>query len=59
MEKFFREVGKFSGAPAIHEVLSLKELKQLFQDHGMKLLPQPPDCGFEVNAEGRIVRKGS
>ena len=58
MEQFFREVGKFSGAPAIHEVLSLQELKELFEAHGMKLLRQPPECPFEANAEGRIVRKG-
>lgn len=58
MENFFREVGKFSGAPAIHEAMSLQELKQLFEDHGMRLLRQPPECPFEVNAAGRIVRKG-
>jgi DNA-binding transcriptional MerR regulator/quercetin dioxygenase-like cupin family protein len=41
MEDFFREVGKYPGNPAIHEVLSLAEFKQLFQAHGMKLLGPP------------------
>jgi DNA-binding transcriptional MerR regulator/quercetin dioxygenase-like cupin family protein len=41
MEEFFREVGRFTGAPAIHEVLSLDELHQLFDTHGMDLLGPP------------------
>lgn len=40
MEEFFRAVGKFS-TPPIHEVLPLDELRQLFRDHGMKLLGPP------------------
>jgi len=40
MEEFFREAGKFS-APAIHEVLSLDELRKFFRDHEMTLLGPP------------------
>lgn len=40
MKEFFREAGKFS-APAIHEVLTLDELRKFFRDHGMTLLGPP------------------
>jgi quercetin dioxygenase-like cupin family protein len=41
IEAFFREIGKYSGKPAIHEVLSLAELKQLFRDHDIDLVGPP------------------
>ena len=40
MEEFFREVGRFV-EPPIHEALTVKELHQLFDVHGMDLLGPP------------------
>jgi DNA-binding transcriptional MerR regulator/quercetin dioxygenase-like cupin family protein len=41
MEEFFREVGKYSGKPAIHEALDLKALHDLFDTYGMNLVGPP------------------
>jgi DNA-binding transcriptional MerR regulator len=41
MKEFFREVGKYSGSPAIHKVLSLEEFYQFFRAYGMDLLGPP------------------
>jgi DNA-binding transcriptional MerR regulator len=41
MEEFFREVGKYSGGPAIHEVLSFEEFRGLFREHGMEVVGPP------------------
>ncbi|HYW12590.1 MAG TPA: cupin domain-containing protein [Longimicrobium sp.] len=40
IEEFFRELGTFTD-PLVHEALSLDELRQLFQSHGMKLVGPP------------------
>ena len=40
IEEFFRELGTFTDPP-VHEALSLDELRQLFQTHGMKLVGPP------------------
>jgi len=34
MEEFFREVGKYTGKPYIHEALSIEEFRQLFRSTG-------------------------
>jgi DNA-binding transcriptional MerR regulator len=54
METFFREVGKFTAGPAIHEAFTLVELRKLFADHGMQLLGPPLVGEWEVDEEGRI-----
>lgn len=41
MEEFFRELGKYSPKPAFHEVLSLQEMHDFFEKHGMDLLGPP------------------
>ena len=43
LEQFFREVGRFTDTP-IHEALSVDEMKQLFDAHGMRLLG--PGLGY-------------
>jgi len=43
LEQFFREVGRYTDAP-IHEALSVEEMKQLFDAHGMRLLG--PGLGY-------------
>ncbi len=56
MEEFFREVGKYSGGPAIHEVLSFDEFRGLFREHGMEVVG--PGLGGETTWKvegGRIV----
>ena len=56
MEEFFREVGKYSGGPAIHEVLSFDEFRGLFREHGMDVVG--PGLGGETTWKvegGRIV----
>jgi DNA-binding transcriptional MerR regulator/quercetin dioxygenase-like cupin family protein len=40
IEEFFRELGTFTDPP-VHEALSMDELRQLFQSHGMKLVGPP------------------
>src|SRR5581483_8213321 len=57
MEEFFRQVGKYSGGPAIHEVLSFDEFRALFQEHGMEVMG--PGLGGETTWKvegGRIVQ---
>jgi DNA-binding transcriptional MerR regulator len=54
METFFRAVGKHSGSPAIHEALTLDELRKLFADHGMQLLGPPLVGEWDVDEQGRI-----
>ena len=56
MEDFFREVGKYDGGEKIHEVLTLDQLRRLFQDHGMKLLPPLRPEEWHVDKDGRITR---
>lgn len=58
IEKFFREVGKYSGSPAIHEALTLDELGKLFADHGMQLLGPPLVGEWDVDEQGRIGQVG-
>ena len=43
LEQFFREVGQYTDPP-IHEALSIDEMKQLFDAHGMRLLG--PGLGY-------------
>jgi DNA-binding transcriptional MerR regulator len=54
METFFRQVGKYSGSPAIHEALALDELRRLFTEHGMQLLGPPLVGEWDVDEQGRI-----
>jgi DNA-binding transcriptional MerR regulator/quercetin dioxygenase-like cupin family protein len=56
MEGFFRAIGKYAGGPAIHEVLTLDELRKLFADHGMELLGPPMVGEWNVDDQGRISR---
>jgi DNA-binding transcriptional MerR regulator len=56
MEDFFREVGKYNGEPPIHEALSLKQMHELFDAHGMDLCGPPNQGEFRVDENGRIVR---
>jgi DNA-binding transcriptional MerR regulator/quercetin dioxygenase-like cupin family protein len=44
LEQFFREVGRYTDPP-IHEALSLAEMKELFDAHGMRLLG--PGLGWD------------
>lgn len=44
LEQFFREVGRYTDTP-IHEALSVDEMKQLFDAHGMRLLG--PGLGWD------------
>ncbi len=55
MEDFFREIGKYTGKPAIHEVLSMKEFHQLFKNHGMDLLGPPLGVKIKVDKAGKII----
>ncbi|HEX8673076.1 MAG TPA: MerR family transcriptional regulator [Longimicrobium sp.] len=43
LEQFFRELGRFTDPP-VHEALSIDEMKQLFDAHGMRLLG--PGLGY-------------
>ncbi|MCD6049103.1 MAG: skgA-A [Verrucomicrobia bacterium] len=54
LEEFFREVGSYT-QPQIHEVLSLAELRQLFDDHGMDLFGPPLAGDWKVDEAGRII----
>jgi DNA-binding transcriptional MerR regulator/quercetin dioxygenase-like cupin family protein len=56
MEDFFREVGKYNGKPEIHDALSLRQMRDLFDAHGMDLCGPPVQGDFKVNDQGRIVR---
>ena len=55
MEEFFRELGKYSGKPYVHEALSIDELRRLFHDHGMDLLGPPLLGKWKVEEDGRIT----
>jgi DNA-binding transcriptional MerR regulator len=55
MEEFFRELGKYQGPPYVHEVLSIDELRRLFQEHGMDLLGPPLLGNWKVEEDGRIT----
>ena len=55
MEDFFREVGKYSSGPPIHEALSFDEFCRLFQDHGMKVVGPPLAGNWKVE-NGRIMQ---
>jgi DNA-binding transcriptional MerR regulator/quercetin dioxygenase-like cupin family protein len=57
MEEFFREVGKYSGGPAIHEALSLDEFRRLFFEYGMEVVG-PPIAGEWRVEDGRIMQAG-
>jgi DNA-binding transcriptional MerR regulator/quercetin dioxygenase-like cupin family protein len=57
MEEFFRAVGKYSGGPPIHEVLSFEEFDGLFREHGMEVTG-PPLSG-EWSVEGARIVQGS
>ena len=55
MEEFFREVGKYDGRPAIHEVLGREGLHRLFESYGMDLLGPP--LGWDEEEGGGEGRK--
>lgn len=54
MEKFFHEIGKYTGGPAVHEALTLDELRKLFTDHGMELLGPPLLGEWDVDGQRQI-----
>lgn len=56
MEEFFRELGKYHGKPPVHEALTLDQLRQLFDDHGMKMAGPPMLGEWKVDEKGRITR---
>ncbi|MGZ4788151.1 MAG: MerR family transcriptional regulator [Terriglobales bacterium] len=56
MEEFFRELGKYNGKPYVHEALSLDQLRQLFEGHGMKVAGPPMAGEWKVDEKGRITR---
>jgi DNA-binding transcriptional MerR regulator/quercetin dioxygenase-like cupin family protein len=56
MEEFFRELGKYSGEPYIHEALSIDEFRRLYHDHGMDLLGPPLVGEWKVEEDGRITQ---
>jgi DNA-binding transcriptional MerR regulator/quercetin dioxygenase-like cupin family protein len=57
MEKFFRELGKYTPELPIHEVLSFDELCGLFREHGMEVVGPPlgGENTWKVES-GRIVQ---
>jgi DNA-binding transcriptional MerR regulator/quercetin dioxygenase-like cupin family protein len=55
MEDFFRELGKYKG-PYVHEVLTVDEVRRLFQEHGMDLLGPPLLGEWKVGEDGRITQ---
>jgi DNA-binding transcriptional MerR regulator/quercetin dioxygenase-like cupin family protein len=55
MEEFFREIGKFSGKPAVHEALGLDGLQALFRKHGMEIVGPPLTGEWKVE-EQKILR---
>jgi DNA-binding transcriptional MerR regulator/quercetin dioxygenase-like cupin family protein len=55
MEEFFRELGKYKG-PYVHEVLTVDEIRRLFQEHGMDLLGPPLLGEWKVGQDGRITQ---
>lgn len=55
MEEFFREVGRYTGKPYVHEALSFGEFCRLFQDHGMKVVGPPLTGEWKVE-DGRIIQ---
>lgn len=57
MEEFFRAVGKYNGKPYIHEALSIDEFRELFNEHGMKVLG-PPLIGKWKVENGRMIHVG-
>jgi DNA-binding transcriptional MerR regulator len=56
MEEFFREVGKYSGGPPIHEVLSFDEFSRLFREHGMEVVGPPLGGENTWKVEGGRIR---
>jgi DNA-binding transcriptional MerR regulator/quercetin dioxygenase-like cupin family protein len=54
MEEFFRAVGKYDGKPYIHEALSLDEFRELFNEHGMKVVGPPLIGKWKVEG-GRMI----
>jgi len=56
MEEFFRELGKYSKPPYVHEVLSCEGLSHLFRDHGMEMVGPPLLGEWKVEEDGRIVQ---
>jgi DNA-binding transcriptional MerR regulator/quercetin dioxygenase-like cupin family protein len=56
MEAFFREIGKYQGAPKIHEALLMEELSKLFSDHGMDMVGPPLVGEWNVEDDGRITQ---
>jgi DNA-binding transcriptional MerR regulator len=40
-EDFFRAIAKYNSGPPIHEALSLREFRELFQRHGMEVAGPP------------------
>jgi DNA-binding transcriptional MerR regulator len=55
IEEFFRELGKYSTPPYVHEALSFEALSRLFRDHGMEMVGPPLLGEWKVEA-GRIVQ---
>jgi len=58
MEAFFRELGKYNGKPYVHEVLSIDEIRQFFEGHGMKVVGPPVVGKWQVDEKGRISQVG-
>jgi DNA-binding transcriptional MerR regulator len=56
IEEFFRELGKYSGEPYVHQALRFDELAGLFRDHGMDLLGPPMVGEWKVEEDGRIMQ---
>lgn len=56
MEQFFSELGKFRDHP-VHEVLTVKEMKRMFEDHGMELLGPPLAGDWAIGEDGRAMLK--
>lgn len=58
MEAFFRELGKYDGKPYVHEALSIDEIRQFFESHGMKVVGPPVVGKWRVDEKGRIKQVG-
>jgi hypothetical protein len=54
-EEFFVALSKFNSGPPIHEVLSVDEFRQLFQEYGMEVAG-PPLVGEWKIENGRIAQ---
>ena len=55
MEGFFRELGKYK-EPYVHELLTVDEIRRLFQEHGMDLLGPTLLGEWKVGEDGRITQ---